>query len=79
MKNEGGTLIYEVPINRVHCTTGFLGTVDCQDTGESVTMRIVANPTKATPVPPMAERKESSLCIPLPEAAELSKWGPAGP
>jgi hypothetical protein len=40
ISNEGGTLVYEVPINRVHCTKGPLGIVDCEDTGESVTMRI---------------------------------------
>jgi hypothetical protein len=40
---EGGVLVYEVQINRVHCTKGLLGIVDCEDTGESMTMRIVAN------------------------------------
>ncbi len=39
----GGTLVYEVPINRVHCTPGPLGLADCEDTGERLTMRIVAN------------------------------------
>lgn len=43
VSNDGGTLVYEVPINRAHCTSGFLGLASCDDTGESLTMRIVAN------------------------------------
>ncbi len=43
ISSQDGTLVYEVPINRVHCTQGPLGSVDCEDTVESVTMRIVAN------------------------------------
>lgn len=43
ISNRDGTLVYEVPINRVHCTQGRLGIADREDTGESVTMRIVAN------------------------------------
>lgn len=41
--SRDGTLVYEIPINRVHCSQGWLGFADCEDTGESVTMRIVAN------------------------------------
>lgn len=65
IKNEGGTLIYEVPINRVHCTTGFLGTVDCQDTGESVTMRIVANTNEGNPSVPDGGQKGVISMYPL--------------
>ncbi|OMC26816.1 hypothetical protein A5739_19325 [Mycobacterium colombiense] len=43
ISNKNGTLVYEVPINRVHCTQGPLGIADCEDTGESLTMRIVVN------------------------------------
>jgi hypothetical protein len=43
ISNKDGTLVYEVPINRVHCTQGPLGFADCEDTGEHLTMRIVAN------------------------------------
>lgn len=43
ISNKDGTLVYEVPINRVHCTRGPLGIPDCEDTGESLTMRIVVN------------------------------------
>ena len=42
-ENQGGTFIYEVPIDKAHCTSGFLGLPSCTDTGESLTMRIVAN------------------------------------
>ena len=49
VSNDNGTLVYDVPINRVHCTEGFLGMADCQDTGESVTMRIVANINEPRP------------------------------
>lgn len=43
ISNANGTLVYEVPIKRVHCTSGPFGFTDCEDTGESLTMRIVAN------------------------------------
>lgn len=49
--DEGGTLIYEVPINKTHCTSGFLGLPDCEDTGESLTMRIVVNTNPSIDVP----------------------------
>jgi hypothetical protein len=51
VKNQGGTLVYEVPINRAHCTSGFLGLPSCTDTGESLTMRIVANTNPSADVP----------------------------
>ena len=44
--NKDGTLVYEVPMNRAHCKTGLLGIVDCEDSGESLTMRIVAKVTE---------------------------------
>jgi hypothetical protein len=50
-ENQGGTLVYEVPINRAHCTSGFLGLPSCTDTGESLTMRIVANTNPSYNVP----------------------------
>lgn len=43
ISSKDGTLVYEVPINRVHCTQGSFGIADCEDTGESLTMRIVVN------------------------------------
>lgn len=50
-ENQGGTLVYEVPINKAHCTSGFLGLPSCTDTGESLTMRIVANTNPSYDVP----------------------------
>jgi hypothetical protein len=49
ISNNNGTLVYEVPINRVYCSKGFFGFVDCEDTGESVTMRIVSNISEGRP------------------------------
>lgn len=51
IENQGGSLVYEVPINRAHCTSGFLGLPSCADTGESLTMRIVANTNPSYDVP----------------------------
>lgn len=51
IENQGGTLVYEVPINKAHCTSGFLGLPSCNDTGESLTMRIVANTNPSYDVP----------------------------
>jgi hypothetical protein len=51
MENQGGTLVYEVPINKAHCTSGFLGLPSCTDTGESLTMRIVVNTNPSYDVP----------------------------
>jgi hypothetical protein len=50
-ENQGGTLVYEVPINKVHCTSGFLGLPSCTETGESLTMKIVANTNPSYDVP----------------------------
>lgn len=41
IRNKDGELIYEVPIVRVHCSTGIFGS--CQDTNERLTMRIVVD------------------------------------
>jgi hypothetical protein len=51
ISNAGGTLVYEVPINRAHCTSGFFGLASCNDTGESLTMKIVANISGSPDVP----------------------------
>lgn len=50
-ESQGGTLVYDVPINKAHCTSGFLGLPSCTDTGESLTMRIVANTNPSYDVP----------------------------
>ena len=50
--SQGGTLDYDVPINKTHCTSGLFGLFpDCNDTGESLTMRIVANANPSPDVP----------------------------
>jgi len=66
VSNDNGTLVYEVPINRTHCTKGPLGFVDCEDTGESVTMRIVANVNEPRPDVPDGGQKGVITMYPLP-------------
>ncbi len=65
ISNRGGTLVYEVPINRVHCTQGPLGLPDCEDTGEQVTMRIVANINEGRPGIPDGGQKGVISMYPL--------------
>ena len=65
ISNKGGTLVYEVPINRVHCSEGLFGIVDCEDTGESVTMRIVANVNEGNPDVPDSGQKGVITMYPL--------------
>jgi hypothetical protein len=65
ISDDGGTVVYEVPINRVHCPRGFLGTIDCEDTGESVTMRIVANLNEGNPSVPGGGQKGVISMYPL--------------
>ena len=57
ISSKGGTLVYEVPINRVHCSKALFGIVDCEDTGESVTMRTVANINEGNPDVPDGGQK----------------------
>jgi hypothetical protein len=64
--NEGGVLVYEVPISRAHCTQGLLGIADCEDTGESLTMRIVANINTGRPDVPGGGQKGVISMYPLP-------------
>ena len=78
ISNKDGTLVYEVPINRVHCTQGPLGFADCEDTGEHLTMRIVANINEGRAGIPGGDRKELFRCIPSRAAVEWSKWNRAG-
>ncbi|OBH21064.1 hypothetical protein [Mycobacterium sp. E3247] len=63
--NRDGTLVYEVPINRVHCTRGALGIADCEDTGESLTMRIVVNVNEGRPGIPDGGQKGVISMYPL--------------
>ena len=64
-ENQGGTLVYEVPINKAHCTSGFLGLPSCDDTGESLTMKIVVNTNPSHDVPG-GEQKGVITMFPLP-------------
>ncbi len=65
IENQEGTLVYEVPINKAHCTSGFLGLPSCTDTGESLTMRIVANTNPSYDVPGGAQKGVITM-FPLP-------------
>jgi hypothetical protein len=59
-----GTLRYDVPINRTHCTSGPLGIASCKDTGESLTMRIVVDPSTNRPDVPDGRQKWSDHDVP---------------
>ena len=65
ISNAGGTLVYEVPINRAHCTSGLFGMAGCQDTGESLTMRILANITEGRPDVPDGGQKGVITMFPV--------------
>jgi hypothetical protein len=71
-------VVYEVPINRVHCTEGLFGIVDCEDTGESVTMRIVANINEGRSGIPDGGQKGVVSMYPLAGVVEWSKWKRSG-
>jgi hypothetical protein len=76
VSNDGGVLVYEVPINRVHCTPGLLGIADCEDTGESVTMRIVANINPGRPDVPGGGQKGVITMYPLPGGSGVVEVAP---
>jgi hypothetical protein len=71
-----GTLIYDVPINRVHCTRGPLGTANCQDTGESLTMRIVVDPREGRPDVPDGGQKGVITMYPIEGGSGVIELGP---
>jgi hypothetical protein len=60
-----GTLRYDVQINRDHCTRGLLGMASCQDTGESLTMRIVVDPSEGRAGVPDGRQKGVITMFPL--------------
>jgi hypothetical protein len=74
--NDGGVLVYEVPINRVHCTQGLLGFADCEDIGESLTMRIVANINQRRPDVPEGGQKGVISMYPLPGGSGVTEVEP---
>lgn len=71
-----GTLRYDVPINRAHCTRGPLGIVDCQDTGESLTMRIVVDPSVGRVDVPDGRQKGVITMYPLEGGSGVTTLGP---
>lgn len=76
VSNDGGTLVYEVPINRVHCSRGLFGFPGCEDTGESVTMKIVANITEGRAGIPGGGQKGVITMYPLPGGSGVVEVGP---
>lgn len=76
VSNTNGTLVYDVQINRTHCSEGLLGIANCQDTGESVTMRIVANVNDGNPDVPGGGQKGVIAMYPLPGGSGVVELGP---
>ncbi|WP_396928285.1 hypothetical protein [Mycolicibacterium sp.] len=75
ISNTNGTLVYEVPINRTHCTSGPLGIPSCNDTGESLTMRIVAN-VNGSPTVPGGGQKGFITMYPIAGGSGVVELGP---
>ena len=71
-----GTLRYDVPINRVHCASGPLGIANCQDTGESLTMRIVVDPRITRADVPDGGQKGVITMFPLEGGSGVIELGP---
>jgi hypothetical protein len=71
-----GTLRYDVPINRVHCRSGPLGIANCQDTGESLTMRIVVDPRVEHADVPDGGPKGVVTMFPLPGGSGVVEINP---
>lgn len=71
-----GTLRYDVPINRVHCASGPLGIANCQDTGESLTMRIVVDPRITRADVPDGGQKGLITMFPLEGGSGVIELGP---
>jgi Domain of unknown function (DUF4226) len=76
VSNDDGTLVYDVPINRTHCTTVFPGIVDCEDIGESVTIGIVANINEPRSEIPDGGQKGVITMYPLPGGSGVVEVGP---
>ena len=76
VSNAGGTLVYDVQINRAHCTSGLFGLTSCDDTGESLTMRIVANTTEGRPDVPDGGQKGLISMYPREGGSGVVELGP---
>ncbi|BBX65355.1 hypothetical protein MSAS_45290 [Mycobacterium saskatchewanense] len=70
-----GTLRYDVTINRTHCTSGLLGITSCEDTGESLTMRIVVDPNEGRAGVPDGRQKGVITMFPLEGGSGVIKLG----
>jgi hypothetical protein len=71
-----GTLRYDVQINRDRCTRGPLGMTSCQDTGESLTMRIVVDPSVGRAGVPDGRQKRVITMFPLEGGSGVIKLEP---
>lgn len=76
VRQPDGTLRYDIPINRAHCTRGPLGIASCTDTGESLTMRIVVDPSTNRPDVPDGRQKGVITMFPLPGGSGVIELGP---
>lgn len=76
VQQPDGTLRYDVPINRVHCTSGPLGIASCKDTGESLTMRIVVDPRIGRADVPDGGSKGVITMFPLPGGSGVVEVNP---
>ena len=73
--NQGGTLVYEIPINKTHCTSGWVGLPSCTYTGESLTMKIVANTNPSYDVPDGGQKGVITM-YPLPGGSGVVEVAP---
>lgn len=71
-----GTLRYDIPINRAHCSSGPLGIASCQDTGESLTMRIIVDPSIGRADVPGGGQKGVITMFPLPGGSGVVEINP---
>jgi hypothetical protein len=71
-----GTLRYDIPINRTHCTTSLGIFPNCHDTGESLTMRIVVDPRVGRADVPDGGQKGVITMFPLPGGSGVIELKP---
>lgn len=76
VSKQGGTLTYDVQINRAHCSTSLGIFTQCNDTGESVTMRIVADTTLGRAGVPDGGQKGVITMYPVPGGSGVVEVAP---
>jgi len=76
LSKKDGELIYEIPINRAHCSTSFGLLTSCDDTGESVTMRVVVDTAVGRPDLPDGAQKGVITMYPLEGGSGVINLGP---